>query len=117
MADRPVAEVNLAAFRGNVRSLVDTVAPSSVMVAVKANAYGHGMVPLAAAAVEAGASSLAVLEVPAGLVLRENGIDVPVFAWLHGVGTDFAAAAEAHLDLGISARWQLEALRAAGPGS
>ena len=58
--------LDLAAFRDNVRTLAALVAPARCMIAVKANAYGHGMLPFARAAIEGGASALAVLEVPAG---------------------------------------------------
>lgn len=108
------AEIDLDAFRHNVRTLVELVRPATTMLAVKADAYGHGMVPLAVAALEAGASSLAVLEVPAALALRDAGISAPLFAWLHGEQTDFGAAIDADVDLGISALWQLEAVLAAG---
>jgi alanine racemase len=54
-----------------------------------------------------------VLDVPAALVLRDAGIDAPLFAWLHGTRTDFGAAIDARVDLGISAPWQLGAILAA----
>lgn len=108
------AEIDLDAFRHNVRTLSELVKPAATMLAVKANAYGHGMLPLARAALKSGASSLAVLDVPAALALREAGIDAPLFAWLHGTRTDFGAAIDAKIDLGISAQWQLDAILAAG---
>lgn len=106
-------EIDLAAFRANVSHLAGLIAPARTMLAVKANGYGHGLVPLAHAAVDAGADSLAVLEVPAGITLRESGITVPLFAWLLGPHTDFAAAIAHDIDLGVSARWQVEAISAA----
>lgn len=109
------ARIDLDAFRHNVRTLAALVAPSEVMLAVKADAYGHGMREIAFAALEAGATSLAVLEVPAAIQLREAGIDAPLFAWLLGRRTDFSAAARFDIDLGISALWQLEAIIAASP--
>lgn len=106
-------EIDLGAFRHNVQQLSQLVAPARTMLAVKANAYGHGLVPLARAALESGADSLAVLEVPTGLALRTAGVTAPLFAWLHGVSTDFAAAIEADIELGVSAQWQLDAIVAA----
>lgn len=106
-------EIDLAAFRENVRILSQLVRPATTMLAVKANAYGHGMLPMARAALEAGADSLAVLEVPAALALREAGISAPILAWLHGVDTDFAAAVRTKVDLGISTLQELEAVIAA----
>jgi alanine racemase len=107
-------EIDLDAFRHNVRTLSELVRPAETMLAVKADAYGHGMLRLAEVALDAGATSLAVLEVPAALALRNAGITAPLFAWLHGVHTDFGAAIDADVDLGVSARWQLDAVLAAG---
>ncbi len=99
--------IHLPAFRHNVARLAAIAAPARTMLAVKADAYGHGMLPVARAALEAGADSLAVLEVPAALALREAGIRVPLFAWLHGADTDFRAAIAADIDLGVSSRAEL----------
>ncbi len=106
-------EIDLSAFRHNVSTLAELIAPARTMLAVKGNAYGHGLVPLARAALDAGAHELAVLEVPAALALRREGITAPLFAWLHGTRTNFAAAIDADVDLGVSALWQLEAIAAA----
>ncbi|WP_245635971.1 alanine racemase [Herbiconiux solani] len=108
------AVIDLEAFRHNVRTLAALARPAETMLAVKADAYGHGMVPLARAALEAGATSLAVLDIPAALTLREAGITAPIFAWMHDPDARFGEAAEADIDLGISAVWQLDAIAAAG---
>jgi alanine racemase len=110
------AVIDLDAFRSNVRTLAAAIAPAETMIAVKADAYGHGMVPMARAALQAGAASLAVLDIPAALALRDSGIDAPLFAWLHGPDSDFAAAIAAGVELGVSALWQLEAILAARGG-
>ncbi|CAN5353260.1 alanine racemase [soil metagenome] len=107
MSAGPTLIMDLAAFRNNVSVLAATVAPARCMIAVKANAYGHGMLPFARAAIEGGADALAVLEVPAGLELRAAGIEVPLFAWLHGADTDFGAAIEADIELGVSSLAEL----------
>ena len=70
------AEVDLDAIRHNVRALKP--AGSELMAVVKANAYGHGDVPVARAALEAGATWLGVALVEEGLALREAGIDAPI---------------------------------------
>lgn len=110
-----IARIELDAFAHNVRVLCDRVAPVEVMLAVKADAYGHGMLALGPLALASGASSLAVLEVPAALALREHGVEHRLFAWLHASRTDFDAAVEHHIDLGISSLDELE--RAARAGS
>ncbi|AGW41201.1 alanine racemase [Leifsonia xyli subsp. cynodontis DSM 46306] len=109
----PRAVIDLAALRRNVAQLTRLIAPAETMLAVKADAYGHGLLPIAEAGVEAGATSLAVLEIPAGLVLRRAGVTVPLLAWLHGAGTDWRAGIENDIDLGISSLWQLDAIAAA----
>lgn len=106
------AFIDLAALRHNVGTLASLTAPSAIMLAVKADAYGHGLIPIAKAGLVAGASSLAVLEISAGLELRAAGITEPLFAWLHGQDTDFRAGIEAGIELGISARWQIDAILA-----
>lgn len=107
-------EIDLEAFRRNVRTLSAIAAPARAMLAVKADGYGHGLLPIARAALQSGADSLAVLDVPAALRLREEGITAPVFAWLHGVDTDFRAAIEADVDLGVSSRVELDRIASAG---
>jgi len=107
-------EIDLDAFRHNVRTLAAIAAPARTMLAVKADGYGHGMVPIARAALESGADSLAVLDVTAALALRDAGIDAPLFAWLHGAETDFRAAIDADVDLGVSSLLELERIVAAG---
>jgi alanine racemase len=76
---RPVwAEVDLAAIRHNVGILARLAAPSRVCAVVKAGAYGHGPVESAVAALEGGASWLAVALVEEGAQLRDAGIGAPV---------------------------------------
>ena len=73
------AEIDLAALRANVRAIKDFVGPRVEMFAVvKANAYGHGAVEVAKAALAAGATRLAVHRVGEGIELREAGIDAPI---------------------------------------
>ena len=70
------AQVDLNAIRHNVRTLKPEGA--ELMAVVKANAYGHGSVQVARAALEAGATWLGVALVEEGLDLRGAGIDAPV---------------------------------------
>jgi alanine racemase len=70
-------EVDLGAVRHNVATIA-RISGTGVCAVVKADAYGHGAVPVAQAAIAAGASWLAVATVEEGLQLREAGIDVPI---------------------------------------
>lgn len=73
------AEIELEAIRQNVRSFRNHVGDTvQVMAVVKANAYGHGAVPVAKAALEAGAARLAVHRLTEGIELRQAGITAPV---------------------------------------
>ncbi|WP_306739481.1 alanine racemase [Arthrobacter sp. B0490] len=106
------AEIDLEALRHNVRHLRDVAHPARVMAVVKANAYGHGALPVARAALEAGAAWLGVAHISEGVALRKAGIEAPILAWLHTAATDFTAGVEHGLDLGISG-WELERVTAA----
>ncbi len=106
------AEIDLDAIRHNVRQLSAVISPARLMAVVKANAYGHGMIPVAKAAVEAGAHWLGVAHISEALALRRAGIGVPVLAWLHTPSSDFSGALEAGIDIGCSG-WELEYIVAA----
>jgi alanine racemase len=75
---RAWAEVDLSAIAANVEALRDIAAPAEVCAVVKADGYGHGAVPVARAALEAGAGWLAVAQVPEATELRQAGIDGPI---------------------------------------
>jgi len=72
------AEIDLGAIRDNVAVLNSLVAPAEVCAVVKADAYGHGDAPVAQAAIDSGATRLAVALVEEGVRLREAGIDAPI---------------------------------------
>lgn len=71
-------EVDLDAVRHNTRALVQAAAAAEVLAVVKADGYGHGAVPVARAALDAGASWLGVALVEEGVELRDAGLDAPV---------------------------------------
>jgi alanine racemase len=72
------AEIDLDAIRHNVDVLRRTVEPAAVWAVVKADAYGHGAVDVARAAMEAGAEGLCVALVSEGIELRHAGLDAPI---------------------------------------
>ncbi len=106
------ARISLDAVRNNVRMLRDHVAPAQTMAVVKADAYGHGAVHVARAALEAGADWLGVADLSEALALREAGVTAPLLAWLHAASTDFAPAIAAGIDVGISSLDHLERVAA-----
>jgi alanine racemase len=88
-------DVDLDAVAGNTATLAAEVAPARLLAVVKADAYGHGAVPVARAAVAAGAAWLGVALVEEALVLREAGVDAPVLVLSepHPAAADACAAA------------------------
>lgn len=81
---RPVwAEIDLDALSSNVRELKSVARGAAVMAVVKANAYGHGIVPVARAALDAGASWLGVVCADEGERLRHAGIEAPILVLGH----------------------------------
>lgn len=78
-AHRPVwVQVDLAAITANAALLAGVAAPAALMAVVKADGYGHGIVPAAQAALRGGATWLGVAMVEEGAALRRAGIDAPV---------------------------------------
>jgi alanine racemase len=107
---RSAARIDLSAVRDNVRALHELAAGGAgVMAVVKADGYGHGLVPSARAAVEGGAAWLGVAFLEEALDVRAAGIDTPLLAWLTTPGEDLAAAVSAEVDLGTYSRQQLDA--------
>jgi alanine racemase len=108
-----VAEIDLGAIRANVAALRERAGPAEVMAVVKADAYGHGLVPCARAALAGGATWLGIAQLAEGLALRGAGVGGRLLSWLHVPGDDFAAAVAADIDLSVSAGWALAEIRAA----
>ena len=106
------AGIDVGAIAANVRHL-RRLTESEVIAVVKADGYGHGAVRAGAAALEGGASRLGVADIGEALALRRGGITAPILAWLHAPGADFAEAAWAGVELGISSFDQLQAAAAA----
>lgn len=107
------AVIDLDALSANVAHLRDVVGTEHVMAVVKANAYGHGAVPCARAALAGGADWLGVADLTEAMQLRDAGIDAPLLAWLHDPEADFAPAIAAGVDIGVSSVAQLDAVAAA----
>jgi alanine racemase len=115
--------VNSAAPRAEVVVDLDAIAANTavlrertgrpLMAVVKADGYGHGLVPAARAVLAGGADALGVAVLEEGLALRAAGITAPVLAWLHTPGTDYAAALDAGIEISVNAGWALEEVRAA----
>lgn len=110
--------VDLDAISSNTGVLVERSACGAVMAVVKADAYGHGLVPAAHAALAGGATWLGVALLDEALALRKAGVTAPVLSWLVGPGEAWEEAIAADVDVSVAATWMLgevaEAARAAG---
>ncbi|MFJ3716975.1 alanine racemase [Streptomyces sp. NPDC090057] len=115
---RARAEIDLAALRANVRVLRARARGAALMAVVKSDAYGHGALPCARAAVEAGATWLGTATPEEALALRAAGLDTRVLCWLWVPGGPWRQAVEADIDVSLSGMWALrevtEAAREAG---
>ena len=72
------AEISLSALKANFKALQKLAKGSEVLPVVKANAYGHGLVPVSKVLLQAGAKFLAVAFVQEGVELRRAGFDCPI---------------------------------------
>ena len=109
---RSEAIIDLGAIRRNVARLRAGTS-AEVMAVVKADGYGHGLVPAARAALAGGAGWLGVAFLEEAIALRAAGILAPVLSWLAVPGEDLAAGVAADVDLSVSAPWALAEVVAA----
>jgi alanine racemase len=121
-APAPVApsftvQVDLDAIAANVAALRARAGSAEVMAVVKADGYGHGLVPSARAALRGGAAALGVAQLSEALAARDGGIDAPMLTWLYAPGADVAGALDRGIEVTVSSRWQLDAVVAAARDS
>ncbi|MEP7332393.1 MAG: alanine racemase [Terracoccus sp.] len=107
------AEIDLSALEHNVRSLRERAPDADFMAVVKADAYGHGLLPVARAAVRAGAGWLGVAQFSEAFALRDAGLGTRLLTWLSVPGADFTGAVRRNIDLSASAPWVLDEIAAA----
>lgn len=104
--------VDLGAIRRNVRRL-RAHAGVAMMTVVKADAYGHGLAPVARAAREAGSEWLGVATIDEALALRAAGDTGRVLCWLTVPDEDLAPVVAADIDVTAYTLAELDAVRAA----
>jgi alanine racemase len=109
------AVVDLAAIRDNVETLRRHAPSSAVMPVVKADGYGHGMLPAARAALAGGATWLGTATPAEALALRSAGVgpaDARVLTWLYAPGAPHAELCAADVDIAAAAPWALDEVAA-----
>lgn len=107
------ATIDLGAIRDNVAELDRRAGDAGVIAVIKADAYGHGLIPSARAALAGGARYLAVAQLAEALSLRAAGVTAPLLTWLFAPGDDLTEAARAGITLSAGAPWAIEAVGAA----
>ncbi|MFI6984485.1 alanine racemase [Embleya sp. NPDC050154] len=115
---RAEARIDLDAIRDNIAAVRARVGSAAVMSVVKANAYGHGLLPCARAARAGGAAWLGTAVVEEALALRAAGDTGRVLTWLWAPGDRFEDAVRADVDISVSGLWAMrevvDAARASG---
>jgi alanine racemase len=108
----PRAEVvvDLDAIRHNVALLAARARGAATMAVVKADGYGHGALPVARAALDAGATWLGSCSLAEALDLRGGGITARILSWLDVPETDLAPGVAADIDLSASSTRELAAI-------
>ncbi len=106
-------EINLDRLTSNYRAIAEAVAPAKVLVILKANAYGHGMVAVARHLVAIGADYLGVAVLEEGILLRESGIKTPILVLGGIIGNQVPLFLEHDLTLTASSVEKLEQINEA----
>jgi len=112
MENRAEVLIDLGAIRENIKYLMAKSGKPALAV-VKADGYGHGLLPVAKSALSAGASWLGVALLEEARALRQGGINAPIIAWLTPVTDDFASAISEDIDIAIPSLAHLEAITSA----
>lgn len=114
-APRAEAVVDLDAIRHNVDLLAGRARGSGAetMVVLKADGYGHGALPVARAAIHAGANWLGACSLAEALELRRAGIKARVLSWLDPPDVDFASAVVGDVDVSVSSLAELRRVQEA----
>ncbi|MEY2814972.1 MAG: hypothetical protein RIS05_720 [Actinomycetota bacterium] len=109
--NRAEAIIDLDRISENVTFLKKS-AGVDLMAVVKADAYGHGLIPTARAALAGGATHLGVALLEEALSLREAGITAPILAWLVPPGSNYKSAVDHDIELAAASIIALEQIGA-----
>ncbi|MBO6021132.1 MAG: alanine racemase [Aeriscardovia sp.] len=115
------AIVDFSALVKNMRLMRSRFAPAQVMGIVKANAYGHGLIPSCLAAIKAGCTWIGVAKAQEALAIRRGGINremCRVLAWLANcVWSPYEEMIEADIDVALGSMDEIRAVAAAAKKS
>ncbi|MBQ1804083.1 MAG: alanine racemase [Bifidobacteriaceae bacterium] len=115
------AIVDFSALVKNMRLMRSRFAPAQVMGIVKANAYGHGLIPSCLAAIKAGCTWIGVAKAQEALAIRRGGINremCRVLAWLANcIWSPYEEMIEADIDVALGSMDEIHAVAAAAKKS
>ncbi|MBU6213697.1 MAG: alanine racemase [Actinomycetales bacterium] len=111
--DNATVSVSLDAIAHNTALLARHAPTAQVMAVVKADGYGHGLIPSARAARAGGAQWLGVVGIDEAAALRAAGDTGSILAWRTGAQSDFATAVSLDVAVSAAAPEALEAIAAA----
>jgi len=103
------ATIDYGQITNNARAIINST-NVPLMAVVKADAYGHGLVESARAAIAGGATYLGVAFIEEAVTLRDAGITTPILAWLTPPSDNFAKALDFTIDLSVSSFAQLDSI-------
>lgn len=111
-SDTSWIEINTSILHSNIKQIKRVVGPN-VLIApcVKANAYGHGLVPTSKVFVSAGANWLSVATLEEALKLKSGGLKVPIQITSPLVGEQLKVAIESGFIIFLSSKDQLRSLK------
>ena len=109
MENRAEVLIDLGAIRENIKYLMAKSGKPALAV-VKADGYGHGLLPVAKSALSAGASWLGVALLEEARALRQGGISAPIISWLTPITDDFESAINEDIDIAIPSLAHLEVI-------
>lgn len=104
------AVIDLGALAANTAKLKSDINGPEIMAVVKADAYGHGLIPSARAAQVGGASWLATALLTESIALREAGVRGRILSWLNTLDDRFMECISRDIDLGVNSVESLEAI-------
>lgn len=104
------AIIDLGALAQNTAKLINDVKGPELMAVVKADAYGHGLIPCARAAQAGGATWLATALLSESIALREAGVKGRILSWLNTLDDRFMECVSRDIDLGVNSIESLEAI-------
>jgi alanine racemase len=106
------ARIHLDNIRSNIEGIRQTVGPErKILIAVKANAYGHGALEVSRLAESIGVDWLGVATVPEGLQLRQAGIRLPILKFSPAFPEEMEAAIRGGITLSVCERTNVDALQ------